>query len=85
MEWAHKFFVLIMVVCKPLEVVGKAVLPARHMVTFELVPADAFFRVNWSKQRFEVCFFRTQNMSSINSNEFGKTDTTEVKGGGFQK
>ena len=40
-------FVLIIVVCKPREVVGKAVLPARHMVTFELVPADAFFRVNY--------------------------------------
>ena len=40
-------FVLIIVVCKPLEVVGKAVLPARHMVTFELLPADAFFQVNY--------------------------------------
>ena len=40
-------FVLIIVVCKPLEVVAKAVLPARHMVTFELLPADAFFRVNY--------------------------------------
>ena len=39
-------FVLIIVACKPLEVVGKAVLPARHMVTFELLP-DAFFRVNY--------------------------------------
>ena len=46
-EMSAQVFVLIMVVCKPLEVVGKAVLPARHMVTFELVPADAFFQVNY--------------------------------------